>query len=312
MALSILKEKVGTQGQAKRLSRLKRAEAWEGRLFALPFILGFLIWWLYPLGYSIYLVFHAWDLLSPPEFVGLANLKELFVDEQVGVSLYNSAYYTFIGVPLQLIIALLFALALNAKIRGLALYRTLLYLPAMTPIVASAVVWMQILHPEFGILNHFLGKFGIQPVNWLFAPAAAKPAFILMTLWVVGPQMIIFLAGLQSVPISLYEAAEIDGANGWQQFFYITIPMISSVIFFNLVVGIIASFQVFTTAFVMTQGGPQNATLFAVLYLYRNGFQYFKMGYASAIAWMLFVIIVFFTVVQFRLANRWVYEESAK
>lgn len=311
MTLSLSEEKTGAGNPARRMSRLRRREAWEGRLFALPFVLGFLIWWAYPLGYSIYLVFHAWDLLSPPEFVGFANVQELFVDDQVRTSLGNSAYYTFIGVPLQLLVALLLALALNAKIRGLAVYRTLLYLPAMTPIVASAVVWMQILHPEFGILNNFLGFFGIEPVNWLFTPAAAKPAFILMTLWAVGPQMIIFLAGLQGVPVMLYEAAEIDGANGWQQFFYITVPMISSVIFFNLVVGIIASFQVFTTAFVMTQGGPQNATLFVVLYLYRNGFQYFKMGYASAIAWMLFFIIVFFTVVQFRLANRWVYEEGA-
>lgn len=312
MALSIANEKRAAQKQGKRSSRLKRVEAWEGRLFALPFILGFIIWWAYPLAYSIYLVFHAWDLLSPAEFVGFQNIQELLVDEQVGLSLYNTAYFTFIGVPLQLIVALLLALALNVKLRWLSVYRTLVYLPAMTPIVASAVVWLQILHPEFGILNSVLRWFGIEPVNWLFNPAAAKPAFILMTLWSVGPQMIIFLAGLQGVSVSLYEAAEIDGANHWQKFFYITIPMISSVIFFNLVVGIIASFQVFTTAFVMTQGGPQNATLFVVLYLYRNAFQYFKMGYASAVAWMLFLIIVFFTVVQFKLANRWVYEEGSK
>lgn len=293
-------------------SRLLRREAWEGRLFALPFIAGFLIWWLYPLGYSIYLVFHSWDLLSPAEFVGLANINELFNDEQVGLSLYNTAYYTFIGVPLQLLVALALALALNVQIRGLPIYRTLFYLPAMTPIVASAVVWLQILHPEFGILNDFLGRFGIEPINWLFEPRAAKPAFILMTLWAVGPQMIIFLAGLQGVPTTLYEAASIDGANTTQKFFNITVPMISSVIFFNLVVGIIASFQVFTTAFIMTRGGPQNATLFVVLYLYRNGFQYFKMGYASAVAWVLFLIIVAFTILQFRLANRWVYEEGSR
>lgn len=313
MALPLTTSKSGIGNRVKKGgSRLLRREAWEGRLFALPFILGFAIWWVYPLAYSIYLVFHAWDLLSPAEFVGLANIQELLVDEQVGLSLYNTAYYTFIGVPLQLIVSLLLALALNVKIRGLAIYRTLFYLPAMTPVVASAVVWLQILHPEFGILNSVLRGLGIEPVNWLFNPVAAKPAFILMTLWAVGPQMIIFLAGLQGVPTTLYEAAEIDGANTPQRFFYVTLPMISSVIFFNLVVGIIASFQVFTTAFVMTQGGPQNATLFVVLYLYRNGFQYFKMGYASAVAWMLFLIIVFFTVVQFRLANRWVYEESAK
>lgn len=291
-------------------SAVYRRQAWEGRLFALPFILGFIAFWLYPLSYSVYLVFQEWDLLSPPQFVGLENIASLFEDESIGISLANTSYYTFIGVPLQLILALALALLLNVRVKGQALYRTLFYLPAMTPIVASAIVWLQILHPEFGILNSFLKTFGIEPVNWLFDPRAAKPAFILMTLWSVGPQMVIFLAGLQGVPQSLYEAAEIDGASRIQRFFAITIPMISSITFFNLVVGIIASFQVFTTAFIMTRGGPQNATLFLVLYLYRNGFQYFKMGYASAIAWMLFLIIVLFTVLQFKLASRWVYEEG--
>jgi multiple sugar transport system permease protein len=291
-------------------SRLLRREAMEGRLFAMPFIIGFLLWWIFPLGYSIYLIFQKWDLISPPEFAGLANIVTLFTDPKVGKSLFNTAYFTFVGVPLQLLVALLLAMALNVKLRGLSVYRTIMYLPSMTPVVASAVVWLQIFHPEFGILNAFLKNFGIEPINWLFEPRVAKPAFILMTLWAVGPQMIIFLAGLQGVPETLYEASQIDGASNWQQFFFITIPMISPIIFFNLVVGIIGSFQVFTTAFIMTQGGPQDATLFTVLYLYRNGFQYFKMGYASTIAWMLFFIIVFFTVLQFRLANRWVYTEG--
>ena len=296
----------------KSRSAVFRREAWEGRVFALPFIIGFLTFWLYPMAYSIYLVFQDWDLLSPPRFVGVDNFTKLLTDESIGISLFNTSYFTFIGVPLQLILALGLALLLNVKVKGLAIYRTLFYLPAMTPIVASAVVWLQILHPEFGILNSFLRNLGLEPVNWLFEPRAAKPAFILMTLWSVGPQMVIFLAGLQAVPQSLYEAAAIDGAGRMQQFWLITLPMISSITFFNLVVGIIASFQVFTTAFIMTQGGPQNATLFLVLYLYRNGFQYFKMGYASAIAWMLFLLIVFFTVLQFRLARRWVHEEGAQ
>ena len=292
-------------------SAVYRRRAWEGRLFALPFLLGFLAFWLYPLAYSVYLAFQEWDLLSPPRFVGAENFAQLLTDESIRLSIYNTSYYTFLGVPLQLALALGLALLLNVKIRGQAIYRLLFYLPAMTPIVASAVVWMQILHPEFGILNSFLRGIGLEPVNWLFEPRAAKPAFILMTLWAVGPQMVIFLAGLQGVPESLYEAAAIDGANRRQRFARITLPMISSITFFNLVVGIIASFQVFTTSFIMTNGGPQNATLFLVLYLYRNGFQYFKMGYASAIAWMLFVLIAAFTVLQFRLARRWVHEEGA-
>ena len=292
-------------------SAVYRQRAWEGRLFALPFLLGFLAFWLYPLAYSVYLAFQEWDLLSAPRFVGAENFAQLLTDESIRISIYNTSYYTFLGVPLQLALALGLALLLNVKIRGQAIYRLLFYLPAMTPIVASAVVWMQILHPEFGILNSFLRGIGLEPVNWLFEPRAAKPAFILMTLWAVGPQMVIFLAGLQGVPESLYEAASIDGANRRQRFARITLPMISSITFFNLVVGIIASFQVFTTSFIMTNGGPQNATLFLVLYLYRNGFQYFKMGYASAIAWMLFVMIAAFTVLQFRLARRWVHEEGA-
>lgn len=291
-------------------SRLLRREAMEGRLFALPFVFGFLAFWVFPLLYSIYLVFQDWDLISPPKFVGLENVVMLFNDPKVGLSLYNTAFFTFIGVPLQLLVALLLAMALNVNLRGLAIYRTLMYLPSMTPVVASAVVWLQIFHPEFGILNAFLANFGVEPINWLFNREVAKPAFILMTLWSVGPQMIIFLAGLQGVPTSIYEAAEIDGAGGWQKFRSITIPMISPIIFFNFVVGVIGSFQVFTTAFIMTQGGPQDATLFTVLYLYRNGFQYFKMGYASTIAWMLFFIIVFFTVLQFKLSDRWVYSEG--
>lgn len=295
----------------KGSSAVYRRRAWEGRLFALPFLLGFLAFWLYPLAYSVYLAFQEWDLLSPPRFVGAENFAQLLTDESIRISIYNTSYYTFLGVPLQLALALGLALLLNVKIRGQAIYRLLFYLPAMTPIVASAVVWMQILHPEFGILNSFLRGIGLEPVNWLFEPRAAKPAFILMTLWAVGPQMVIFLAGLQGVPESLYEAASIDGANRRQRFARITLPMISSITFFNLVVGIIASFQVFTTSFIMTNGGPQNATLFLVLYLYRNGFQYFKMGYASAIAWMLFVMIAAFTVLQFRLARRWVHEEGA-
>jgi multiple sugar transport system permease protein len=169
---------------------------------------------------------------------------------------------------------------------------------------------MQLFHPEFGLINAALGQVGIAPVKWLFDPVIAKPAFILMSLWTTGGQMVIFLAGLQSVPETLHEAAQIDGATSWQRFWSITLPMLSPVIFFNLVVGIIGSFQIFTAAYIMTAGGPQDATLFTVLYLYRNGFEYFKMGYAATIAWVLFAIILFFTIIQFRLANRWVYYEG--
>ena len=196
---------------------------------------------------------------------------------------------------------------LNQGLRGQGFYRTIYYLPAITPAVASAVVWIQILNPEFGVLNAVLGWFGFGPVKWLFDTKAVIPAFILMSLWFVGPQMIIFLAGLQGVPKELIEAAEIDGANTWQRFWRITIPLVSPIIFFNLVVGIIGSFQVFTSSFIMTRGGPQDSTLFMALYIYRNAFEYFRMGYAATLSWLLFVIVLIFTVIQFRLSTRWVY-----
>jgi multiple sugar transport system permease protein len=229
-------------------------------------------------------------------------------DPLVRTALINTAYYTFIAVPIQLTVAFALALILNRGIQGRAIYRTIYYLPSLTPAVATAVVWLQILSMN-GLLNQFIANFGMRPVNWLFEPAATKPAFILMSLWSIGPQMIIFLAGLQNVPEALMEAAEIDGAGPWLRFRKITLPIMSPVIFFNLVVGIIGSFQIFTGAFIMTNGGPQNATLFMVLYIYRQGFMYFDMGYAALLSWLLFCVIMIFTIIQFRLSNRWVYYE---
>ena len=207
-------------------------------------------------------------------------------------------------------VAFALAVMLNQQIRGLSVYRTVYYLPSITPAVAFAVVWVQILNPEFGVLNEVLHWFGLGPINWLFEPSWAKPALIIMSLWLTGFQMIIFLAGLQGVPQELQEAAEIDGANAWRRFLNVTIPIISPIIFFNMIIGIIASFQVFTTVFIMTDGGPQNATLFMVLYIYRNAFELFRMGYAASLAWILFLIIMAFTAIQFFFANRWVYYEG--
>ncbi|MBI2940600.1 MAG: sugar ABC transporter permease, partial [Chloroflexi bacterium] len=281
-------------------------------LLASPFILGLLIFVAFPMGYSVWLVLHSWDLLSPPEFIGLENISRMLKDPQLEISLANTAFYSFLGVPLHLAVAFALAMLLDQPLRGRDLFRTGFYLPSITPAVATAVLWARIFHPEFGILNEVIGWFGVPPQKWLFEPELAKPAFILMGFSHIGPQMVIFLAGLQSVPATLMEAAGIDGASAWQRFRHITIPMISPVILFNLVVGIIGSFQVFTSALIMTNGGPQNATLFAVLYIYRNGFQYFKMGYAASLAWLLFTIIVSFTVVQFLLSRHWVYYEESR
>jgi len=299
-----------TKRRRGALSALRRREAIDGYLMAAPFLIGFLLWIAFPMLYSIWLVFQSWDLLTPPRFVGLANVNQLFHDPSTPVVLGDTAYYTFIGVPLRLVLAFLLAMALNVGLRGRDVYRTIFYLPAITPIIASAVIWLRIFHPEFGILNEVIGFFGLPPEKWLFNPALAKPAFIFMDLWSIGPMFVIFLAGLQGVPPTLLEAASIDGAGRIRRFFAIVVPMVSPVIFFNLVVGIIGSFQVFTTALVMTNGGPQNATLFAVLYIYQHGFQYFHMGYAATFAWLLFLIILVFTVLQFWVGRQWVFYEE--
>lgn len=258
---------------------------------------------------SAALAFTNYEILLAPKWVGLDNFGGMLRDEIFLKSLGNTAYYTFIGVPLQIVVALFAAILLNQKVRGVSIYRTAFYLPSLAPAVANAMVWLWLLNPEFGLANALLRALGLPPQKWLMDVNLAKPSMIIMSLWGIGSQMIIFLAGLQGIPDLYYEAATVDGAKRWDTIRHITMPLLSPSIFFNTVVGIIGSFQVFTTAFVATGGGPQNATLFYVLYLYRNGFQYFKMGYASALAWVLFVIILGFTLLQFRIGQYWVYYE---
>lgn len=302
--------KLAANPPRRHTSDLLRQEWRDGWLLASPFILGALVFWVGPMLYSLFLVTQDWNLLNPPTFSGLSNIQQVLADPLVGISLFDTAYFTFIGVPLQLLVAFALAVALNQHIRGRSVYRVVFYLPAITPVVASAVVWTQLFNPEFGVFNRVLQLFGARPVQWLFDPVLARPAFIIMSLWAVGPQMVIFLAGLQSVPQELIEAAQIDGANAWHRFLHVTIPLISPVLFFNLVIGLIGSFQLFASAYVLTHGGPQNATLFMVLYIYLNAFTLFKMGYASTLAWVLFCIIMLFTFIQFRLGKAWVYYET--
>jgi len=291
---------------------MKRARVNEeiisGVLFALPAILGLLIFTVGPIIASLYFSFTYYDILSPPRWVGFGNYKEILTeDTYFGKTLYNTAYYAFLSVPLQMIVALVMALLLNQKIRGLAFYRTVYYLPSLISGVAVAMLWLWILEPYYGLLNTFLKYFGISGPLWLGDPKWAKFSLILMTLWGGGSKMIIFLAGLQGIPQQLYEAAELDGANSWYKFWNVTWPMISPATFYNFVVGLIGSWQVFTSAYVMTQGGPRDSTLFYVLYLYKNAFEYFKMGYASALAWILFLIVLGFTLLIFKSSPAWVF-----
>ena len=300
------------QGLKNRAPSKKDRREWiTGYLFASPFLIGFFVFTAYPMAYAIWLSFQDWNLLGPPEFVGLENFIKVFTNPTAILSLYNSAFYSFIAVPIQLVISFTIAYALSQKIRFRDFYRAGFYMPFIVPVVASAVVWQRVFHPEFGILNAILGSFGFpSEIAWLQEKLLAKPAFIFMSFWMIGRQMVIFIAGLGNIPQTLYEAASLDGAGFWGKMRKVTIPLMTPLIFFNMVMAIINSFQSFVPAMIMTDGGPQNATLFAVLNIYRQGFEYFNVGYAAALSWEFFVIIVAFTIVQFVMSRRWVYYES--
>lgn len=294
-----------------RTRSLLRRERIDGYLLILPWLLGFFLFKLGPMVASLAFSFMKYDIVTPGRWVGLANYGRLVRDDLFLLSLYNTAYYTFLSVPLGVVVALAAASLLNTRLRGLNVFRTIFYLPSVVPMVANTLLWMWIFNSEFGLANALFQWFGLPGQEWLLEVRLVKLVFIVMSLWSIGPQMVIFLAGLQGIPQSLYEAASLDGAGAWHCFRHVTLPLLSPVVFFNLVIGIISSFQVFTAAFIATDGGPQNASLFYVLYLYRNAFEFFKMGYASVLAWVLFLIVLIFTLIQFKMANLWVYYESA-
>lgn len=289
-----------------------RREFYAGYLFASPWFLGFLVFGGGPLLFSLFMSFCEYDVLSPPKFVGLKNYVTMFSDDPLFYkSLWNTIYMSM-GIPLGMIMSLGIALLLNCEVRGMPLYRTLFYLPAIMPAVAAALLWIWIFNPNEGILNAVLGRFGISGPAWLQNEGWAKPALIIMGLWSSGAGMIVWLAGLKGIPKHLYEAAELDGAGAIRKFFSITLPMLSPYILFNMVMGLIGTFQIFTQAYVMTQGGPVDATLFYAYNLFNNAFRFMRMGYASALAWVLFGIILALTIIQLQISKRWVYYESDK
>ena len=293
-----------------RISKQALSEEIQFFIFLAPWLIGFLVFTAFPLLFSIYISLNDYSLLTPPQFTGLKNYQMLFTDPLFAQSLQNTLVYAAATLVLGTILSFLLALLLNQPLRAIPLFRTIFYLPSVTAGIATAILWAWIFNPQFGLLNVALSFIGIKGPEWLVSPQWAMPAIIIMSLWGVGGSMIIYLAGLQSIPDQLYEAAAIDGANAWAKFWNVTVPMMSPVIFFNVVVGIIGTFQVFTNIMIMTNGGPANATLVYVLYLYRNAFEYFKMGYASALAWVLFLIIMIVTIFQFWLARHWVYYEG--
>jgi multiple sugar transport system permease protein len=291
-------------------SPMARQEAIYGFLFIAPAVLGFLIWIAGPMLFSAWLSLTEWDLLSPPEFVGLSNYQAMFQDPLFWKSLRVTAYFTLVSVPLFQALAFAVALLMNVKVRGITLFRTIYYLPSIVPVVANALLWAWVFNSDFGLLNAALRAIGLPKVLWLQDPSWAMPALITMSLWGIGGAMLIYLAGLQGVPQQLYEAAEIDGANYWHRFRHVTIPLMSPVIFFNLLLGLIGALQTFTQGYIITNGGPQNSTLFYALYIYRRAFTDFKMGYAAALAWVLFAIVLVLSVLVFRYLGRQVHYED--
>lgn len=294
----------------KLFSRSKSKEARMFYLFISPWLIGFLIFTLVPMVTSAVLSFMNWDYISSPQFIGFQNYVKLFHDKLFYKSLKVTAIYSIFAVPLQLVAAFFLAMLLNAKIKGMSVFRTIFYLPSLVSGAAAAVLWLWMFNPEFGVINTILGYFGIKGPGWVFDKHWALPALIIMSLWGVGGSMLIYLTGLQGIPTELYEAAEIDGATARVKLFRITIPMMTPVIFYNLIMGIIGSFQSFTQSYVMTNGGPQYSTYFYVYYLYENAFRNFNIGYASAQAWILFFIILILTALIFRSSAGWVYYES--
>ncbi len=290
----------------------RRSEALTGILMASPWILGFLIFVAGPMIVSLYLSFTRWDLFTAPRWIGLRNYEQLlFRDARFIQSLTVTTIYAFVSVPLQVSLGLVLATLLNQKIRLLGFFRTVYYLPSVIGGIAVAVMFRWIFGTQFGLINSMLASFGIQGPSWLGDPDLVLVSFILMSMWGAGASMLIYLGALQGIPTELYEAADVDGAGSLAKFFRVTVPMMTPVIFFNMVMGIIGGLQEFVLPFVMTNGGPANSSTFLVLYLYRNAFELFKMGYASALAWLLFLYIMGLTILVIRSSSMWVYYEGS-
>ncbi len=307
-----------SQTSVPRWQRYRPDQQWEAYLFLLPSFAGFLIFVAIPVVASLALSFFEWSLLSPPEFVGIKNFKQLLSSDVVFRKVLGNTFYFIVTiVPLQLAFGLLLAVSLNQGLRGIEFYRLIYFMPVVTTIVAAALVFQWFFNYDFGILSAAVWELGertglpIRPPDWLNDPDWAKPAVIILTLWKnTGFTMVIYLAALQGVPTELYDAAKVDGASAWQRFRFVTFPMVSPTTFFLMVIQMIGAFQLFSEAFVMTQGGPAQATLTIVYYIYQLAFEFSQMGKGAAVAWVLFIFIFIFTFVQTRLQRRWVHYEA--
>jgi multiple sugar transport system permease protein len=304
--------RTGIAQPAAAKSRWAQREALWGILCVSPAILGFLIWTAGPMLASLYIAFTDWKVGLTPNWVGLQNFQTLFADDLFYKSSGVTIYFSLLSVPLSIVFAFALALLLNQHIQGVSIFRTIFYLPSLVPIFASSMLWLWLFNPDFGLLNAVLKAVGLPGLQWIYDENQVIPSLVIMSLWGVGPMMIIFLAGLQGVPRYLYEAVEVDGGNAWHKLRHITIPMVTPTILFNLVLSIIGALQTFTQGYVLTAGGPNNASLFYILYLYRQAFQNGLMGLASAMAWLLFIVIAVLTVIVFRSSSGWVHYEGGR
>lgn len=289
---------------------LAAREALSGYLFILPAVLGFLAFTAGPMGFAAWVSTTDWDMLTPPLPVGLGNFEMMLNDSLFWQSLRVTFLYAILSVPLIQLVGFAIASLLNVKVRGLAIFRTIYYLPTVAPVVATSVLWTWIFNTEFGLLNALLRQVGLPKVLWLQDPGWALPVLVTLAVWGFGSTMVVYLAGLQGIPVQLYEAAEIDGARAWEKLRNITIPMLSPVIFFNSLLGLIFSLQAFAQAQIITNGGPANSTLLFSLYLYRRAFTDFKMGYAAALAWTMFLILLVISVGVVLVFSRRIYYED--
>jgi len=298
-----------------RMTTQTRHNTLYGLIFVSPWLLGLLVFVIYPILASVFFSFTDYSIIKPPAWIGLENYRYLFVEDKLFlVSLSNTLYYAAIFVPLGTVVCVGLALILNMKVKGMAFYRMVFYLPSIVPAIAGSMLWLWLLNPQYGLANELLRLLHLPRLGWLSDPRWAKPSLILMSLWGVGGGIVIFLAGLQDIPEHLYEAAELDGASSFRKLIHVTLPMLTPSIFFSLVMDLIGAFQYFTAAYVVSggSGGPMDSTLFYALLLYRNAFSYFKMGRASAMAWILFLIVFVLTYLLFRSSDRWVYYGGAE
>lgn len=300
------------RARARARSRRELRAIGLGLLFVSPWLVGTLAFKVYPFLASLYYSVHSTTVLRPGRFVGLDNYRELFADGLFWLSLKNTAAFTLASIAVGTVAAIGLALLLNQRLPGMAFYRTIFYLPSIVPLVATSVIWIWILHPQYGIINYGLDLVGLPKPGWFSSPTWAMPGLVIVSLWGLGNAMIIYLAGLQDIPGELYEAAKLDGASAFGRLWTITLPLLSPVILFNVIIGLINGFQYFVEPAIITQGGPADATRTYALYLYDNAFQYFKMGYASAMAWLLFVLIMLVTLLILRSSSRWVFYQGGR